>query len=64
LRLPYGTGTGIGQGTAYAARFRTAASLQQQRWYFVRGAGDYLPRSGGVSILRVLHAAQDWWNLL
>jgi toxin ParE1/3/4 len=24
----------------------------------------YLPRSGGVSILRVLHAAQDWWSLL
>ncbi len=24
----------------------------------------YLPRSGGVSIVRVLHAAQDWWNLL
>jgi len=24
----------------------------------------YLPRPDGVSIVRVLHAAQDWWNLL
>jgi toxin ParE1/3/4 len=24
----------------------------------------YLPRPDGVSILRVLHAAQDWWTLL
>jgi toxin ParE1/3/4 len=24
----------------------------------------YLPRSGGVSIVRVLHATQDWWSLL
>ena len=24
----------------------------------------YLSRPGGVSIVRVLHAAQDWWNLL
>jgi toxin ParE1/3/4 len=24
----------------------------------------YLPRRGGVSIVRVLHAAQDWWGLL
>jgi toxin ParE1/3/4 len=24
----------------------------------------YLPRAGGVSILRVLHASQDWWSLL
>jgi toxin ParE1/3/4 len=24
----------------------------------------YLPRSDGVSIVRVLHSAQDWWNLL
>jgi toxin ParE1/3/4 len=24
----------------------------------------YLPRPGGVSIVRVLHAAQDWWTLL
>ena len=23
----------------------------------------YLPRPGGVSIVRVLHAAQDWWGL-
>ena len=23
----------------------------------------YLPRAGGVSIVRVLHAAQDWWGL-
>ena len=24
----------------------------------------YLPRPDGVSIVRVLHAAQDWWTLL
>ncbi|MHB8471296.1 MAG: type II toxin-antitoxin system RelE/ParE family toxin [Gammaproteobacteria bacterium] len=24
----------------------------------------YLPRPDGVSILRVLHAARDWWSLL
>ena len=24
----------------------------------------YLPREGGVSIVRVLNAAQDWWGLL
>lgn len=24
----------------------------------------YFPRPDGVSIVRVLHSAQDWWNLL
>lgn len=24
----------------------------------------YLPRDDGVSIVRLLHAAQDWWGLL
>jgi toxin ParE1/3/4 len=24
----------------------------------------YLPRAKGVSIVRVLHATQDWWSLL
>jgi toxin ParE1/3/4 len=24
----------------------------------------YLPHSDGVSIVRILHAAQDWWSLL
>jgi toxin ParE1/3/4 len=24
----------------------------------------YLPGAGGLSIVRVLHAAQDWWSLL
>ena len=24
----------------------------------------YMPRHDGVSIVRVLHAAQDWWGLL
>jgi toxin ParE1/3/4 len=24
----------------------------------------YMPRHNGISIVRVLHAAQDWWNLL
>ena len=23
----------------------------------------YLPRADGVSIVRVLHAARDWWSL-
>jgi len=24
----------------------------------------YLPLEGGVRIIRILHTAQDWWNLL
>jgi len=24
----------------------------------------YLPRRDGISVVRVLHAAQDWWSLL
>ncbi len=24
----------------------------------------YLPRHDGISVIRVLHAAQDWWELL
>lgn len=24
----------------------------------------YMPRSDGISVVRVLHAAQDWWKLL
>src|SRR5512132_1991861 len=24
----------------------------------------YMPRQNGVSIVRVLHSAQDWWSLL
>jgi len=24
----------------------------------------YLPRADGISVIRVLHAAQDWWKLL
>lgn len=24
----------------------------------------YLPRADGISIVRVLHAARDWWSLL
>jgi toxin ParE1/3/4 len=24
----------------------------------------YSPREGGISIVRVLHAARDWWSLL
>lgn len=24
----------------------------------------YMPRPAGVSIIRVLHSAQDWWSLL
>jgi len=24
----------------------------------------YMPRQDGISVVRVLHAAQDWWNLI
>ena len=24
----------------------------------------YLPRHGGISVVRVLHGARDWWSLL
>lgn len=24
----------------------------------------YMPRPDGISVVRVLHAAQDWWTLL
>jgi len=24
----------------------------------------YIPRSGGVSVVRLMHAAQDWWGSL
>jgi len=24
----------------------------------------YLPRKGGISVVRVLYAARDWWELL
>lgn len=38
-----------------------------RRWH-VKGFENhlifYLPRSDGVSVIRVLHAARDWWGLL
>ena len=42
--------------------------LAGMRKWSVEGFGDvlifYQPRPDGVSIVRVLHAAQDWWGML
>ena len=32
--------------------------------YFPSGAPIYQPDADGVTIVRVLHAARDWWTLL
>jgi toxin ParE1/3/4 len=45
-----------------------SAKLAGLRKWPVRGFENilifYLPRGEGISIVRVLHAAQDWWGLL
>jgi toxin ParE1/3/4 len=45
-----------------------SAELAAVRKWRVRGFDTvlvfYLPRPDGVSVLRVLHAARDWWRLL
>ncbi len=44
------------------------SELAGLRKWRVRDFGNYMifyiPRSDGVSIVRVLHAARDWWGLL
>jgi toxin ParE1/3/4 len=52
-----------GMGVALSLRSPKLAGLRN--WQ-VRGFEKifYLPREGGVSIVRVLNAAQDWWGLL
>ena len=52
-------------GVALALRDPKLAGLR--KWQvngFERFLIFYLPRAEGISIVRVLHAAQDWWNLL
>lgn len=54
-----------GMGVALSLRSPGLAGLR--KWQvsgFEKMLIFYLPREGGVSILRVLHAAQDWWGLL
>ena len=52
-------------GAPLATRDLTLAGIRKWR---VNGFDNvlifYLPRPDGVSIVRVLHAAQDWWHLL
>jgi len=54
-----------GMGVALSLRDPKLAGLR--KWQ-INGFENYLifylPRPGGVSIVRVLHAAQDWWSLL
>ena len=54
---------------AMATLLRTRDSrLAGMRKWRVRGFESFLilyqPRQKGISIIRVLHAAQDWWRLL
>jgi toxin ParE1/3/4 len=48
-------------------RTRTLKLAGVRKWR-VRGFESflifYVTRQGGISIVRVLHAAQDWWRLL
>ena len=54
-----------GMGTALPLRSPRLAGLRKWRVSdFEKFLIFYLPIAGGVSIVRVLHAAQDWWNLL
>lgn len=52
-------------GTPLTLRHSELAGLR--KWHvpgFDRVLIFYFPRRDGVTILRVLHAAQDWWRLL
>ena len=52
-------------GSALALRDPRLAGMRKWRVDgFERFLIFYLPRPDGVSIVRVLHAAQDWWGLL
>jgi toxin ParE1/3/4 len=55
-----------GMGTALSLHDPKLTGLRKWR---VNGFESFLvfylpPRPGGVSIVRVLHAARDWWGLL
>jgi hypothetical protein len=60
------TSPGIrGMGTALSLYDPKLAELRKWRVNgFEKFLIFYLSRPGGVSIVRVLHAAQDWWGLL
>ena len=52
-------------GTPLASQHSALAGLRKLRVKdFENHLIFYLPRSGGVSIVRVLYAARDWWRLL
>jgi toxin ParE1/3/4 len=54
-----------GMGLALSLRSPKLAGLR--KWQvsgFEKIPIFYLPSAGRVSIVRVLHAAQDWWSLL
>ena len=52
-------------GVALALRDPKLAGLRKWRVNgFEKFLIFYLPRDKGISIVRVLHAAQDWWGLL
>jgi len=52
-------------GTPLALRHPDLAGLRKWRVNnFDNCLIFYLPHPGGVSIVRVLHAARDWWSLL
>jgi toxin ParE1/3/4 len=54
-----------GMGAPVSLRSPQLAGLRKwQVGGFERILIFYLPRAGGVSIVRVLHAAQDWWSIL
>jgi toxin ParE1/3/4 len=54
-----------GLGTSLSLRDPKLTGLRKWRVNgFEKFLVFYLPRPGGVSIVRVLHTAQDWWNLL
>jgi len=56
------------QPTIGAALTLTHPELAGMRKWSIEGFENvlifYQPRADGVSIVRVLHAAQDWWSLL
>ena len=55
-------------GETVADRFLTNAETSFNDKWRVNGFDNYLifylPRADGVSIVRVLHGARDWWRLL
>jgi toxin ParE1/3/4 len=52
-------------GAALTSRHPALASLRRLRVNeFDNHLIFYLPRPDGITIVRVLHAARDWWSLL